>query len=213
MKKILVTAAVALVMGLFGQDLHADSTSSVVVRHSRTNSTVGASLTKGYDSPWSLEGVGALSRTFTFFDADSSNGGLYYGFGASLAGAAGGVAIADTWLATLGWMGNPLALWGRPAVDFDLNLSVSPTLGSRIKERTIQGVGYIGVGLSLGASVPLPFTLPLVGDGALGLSWDPVIPVTRVLDSREVPNIGYMNLALTWTMKLNTETRTLPWNG
>lgn len=212
MKKIVVVVALALLAGIAVPTLPAESLANTI-QHSRTNSTFGASLTKGYDSPWSLEGVGALSRSFTFFDADSPDGGFYYGFGASLGGSAGGVAIVDTWLATLGWMGNPLSLLGRPAFDFDLNLSVSPTLGSRIQNRVIQGAGYVGLGGSLGLSVPFPLTIPLIGDGAVGFTWDPVVPLSRLFDSRDVANTGYMNFALTWTVKQHRETRTLPWQG
>ncbi len=121
--------------------------------------------------------------------------------------------MADPWLAPVGWLGNPLALLGEPAMDFNLNVAASPTWGTRIKDKVVQGGGYLGVGFSLGLSLPFPVTIPFVGHGSIGVAWDPVVPVAMVFDSHEVENRGYMNFALTWTMKWNTETKTLPWKN
>jgi hypothetical protein len=208
MKKAALFPVLALVAaGIFAQ---------TPVQHQRTYTTVGVSYTKGNDSPWDLPwaAAGVLSRSFTFFDAESPKGGWYWGFGAAAGGRAGNVGIADVWAGTLGWMGNPLALSGEPpALDLDLNLSLSPVLGTRtLDAKFLAGSGYLGAGFSLGISVGLP-VLPLVGEGALGLTWDPVVPLARLFGSPEVPNQGYMNLGLTWTMKLNTEIRSLPWKS
>jgi len=188
----------------------------VSVQHQRTYTTVGLSYTKGNDSAWDtpLAAAGVLSRSFTFFDADSPAGGWYWGYGAAFGGRAGNVGIADVWAGTLGWMGNPFSAGGgTPGIDADLNLSLSPVIGTRTLDgKTIAGSGYLGAGFSVGISAGLP-PLPLVGQGALGLTWDPVIPVARVFGSAEVPNEGYMNFGLTFTLKLNTEVRSLPWSA
>lgn len=205
MKRFLAVLALVLVGGAA---LRADEP-----RLSRSYSTYGAVWTSDLESPFQKGSFGGLARSFTFFDASSSQGGWYYGMGASFGGTVGGVLIADTWLGTLGWMGNPLELWGRPAVDFDVNLSASPTLGSRIVGREVKGFAYLGAGFSVGLSTPLPFTLPLVGDGSVGLSWDPVVPIAALWGSQPVAHQGYANFVLTWTTKRFTETRVLPWKG
>lgn len=202
MKKILLAAVLAFCLGTWAR--------AQDVQISRSHTLYGFGWTKG-DGAWSEGSPTMLSRSFTFLDSQSDRGGWYYGWGASVGGSVGEAMIADTWLATWGWMGNPLALFGDPAFDFDVHASVSPTLGSRIVGREFRGAGFLGVGVSLGAALPVSLPIPLVGQGMVGITWDPVIPVARVFGSRPSPDEGYANFAVTWVLKTQTETRALPW--
>ena len=204
MKKILVTAVLSVLLGTWGGILPASAAEAP--KPSRTLIQPGLILTRGDDTGWNELGGGFSLRSFSYLDPASSDG-LYFGFlGGAFTRVAGGIALADTRIVTLGWRGNPLGWFGKPAYGLQFDASLSPTIGARIKGTTILGGAYTGVGLTVGVAIP-------VLDGQdLGVSWEPVFPVTS-WGGDPAPNRGYSDFVLTWTFKMRTETTNLPWNG
>lgn len=197
MKIILVSLFVAA----FGSSLGAEQ-----LERSRTLLQFGTLLTKGDDSSWDQVGVGLTFRNYNFFDPQNPDGWYFGILGSALARSAGGVDLADTRLVTLGWRGNPLAPLGESTWPVQLDVNLSPTIGSRIQGSTILGSGYTGVGLTLG----LGFSLFEGQD--LGLSWEPVFPVTS-WGENWAPNRGYSDFVISWTVKSFTESKSLPWSS
>lgn len=202
MKKF--TIAACLLGGVLGGIL--PLTASEAPKTSRSLVQFGLLTTRGDDTGWGQLGYGFSVRSFTFLDPTSPDG-LYFGFlGGAFTRSAGGMALADTRLVTLGWRGNPLGWLGSPGFGLQADASLSPTLGARIKGSSILGATYTGVGLTLGVGIPL-------FDGHdLGISWEPVFPVTS-WGAEPVPNRGYSDFVVSWTMKMHNEVRSLPWNG
>lgn len=177
------------------------------VQRSRTFVQYSALLTRGDDSGWGSMGWGGAIRSLTYWDSQLTEG-LYYGFlSAALSRSAGGIGLADTRLATLGYRGNPEA-WFIPDSQGPLQFdgSLSPTLGTRIEGDRILGSWYTGIGLTVG----LHFAVS-PGD-EIGLSWEPVVPLAA-WGGAGAPNRGYQDFVVSWTRKTLTETRTLPWQG
>jgi len=203
MKKILVTAVLALLLGSAGPLLTTHAAEAP--KASRSLVQTGLLLTRGDDSGWDQLGGGFSLRSFTYLDPASADG-LYFGFlGGAFTRAAGGIALADTRLVTLGWRGNPLGWFGKPTYGLQLDASLSPTLGARIRGATILGGAYTGVGLTLGLGFP-------VFEGQdLGVSWEPVFPVTS-WGGEPAPNRGYSDFVVSWTFKMRSETTSLPWD-
>ena len=119
---------------------------------------------------------------------------------------AGGIDLPDERIITLGWRGNPQALFGGKAYPFDLDCNISPTIGSRSSGSTVIGSTYTGVGISLGISVPL------FEGNALDVSWEPVFPVTT-WGAPRTSNLGYSDFVISWTMKQRQSTRNLAWQN
>lgn len=175
------------------------SDGTTAVQETRTFRQLGVSLTRGNDTGWNSLGYGYTFRTLNFFDAGSV-GGWYWGAGLSIGHLGGGpVSIGDQQLVTLGWMGRVGFL--------DIDLGLGPTLGTRIQGSTILGALYTGAGFTVGLHVPF------AGNQDLGISWEPVIPLTS-WGGPPAPNQGYMDFVVAWTSKFRTETKTsiLPWS-
>jgi hypothetical protein len=174
---------------------------------SRTLFQFGTLLTKGDDTGWDQMGVGFTFHNYCFFDPASPDGWYYGIMGSALSRSAGGIVLADTRLVTLGWRGNPLAWFGKPAFGLQFDAGLAPTIGSRIQGSTILGSTYTGVGVTLG----LGFTI-LEGQD-LGISWEPVFPITSWEGNSQAPNRGYSDFVVSWTVKSFVEFRSLPWSS
>ena len=173
---------------------------------SRTLFQFGTLLTKGDDSSWDQVEVGFTFRNYTFLDPESPDGWYYGILGSALARSAGGIDLADTRLVTLGWRGNPLAGLKKTAWALQFDASLSPTIGSRIQGSSVLGSLYTGVGVTLGLG------FPLFQDQDLGISWEPVFPITS-WGEKQAPNRGYSDFVVSWTIKSFTESRSLPWES
>jgi len=202
MKMNIALAALMLFGGVLGAQATEGSSKPTT---SRTLVQFGGILTRGDDTGWGDLGYGLTFRSFTYLDPSSPDG-WYFGFlSGALSHSAGGVALADTRLVTLGWRGNPLSGGGKARLDLQFDASLSPTLGARIAGTKVLGSAYTGVGLTLGIGIPV-----LEGQD-LGLSWEPVFPITS-WGGEPAPNRGYSDFVVSWTMKIRAETRPLAWD-
>lgn len=191
----------AFFLAILGASLGAEG-----LERSRTLLQFGTLLTKGDDSSWDQMGFGVTFRNYNFFDPGNPDGWYFGILGSALTRSAGGVELADTRLVTLGWRGNPLVALGDSTWPVQLDVNLSPTIGSRIQGASILGSGYTGVGVTLGLG------FPLIEGQDLGLSWEPVFPVTS-WGEKKAPNRGYSDFVLSWTIKSFTESKSLPWSS
>jgi len=197
MKSIIAFLSIALL----GSSLVAEE-----LQPSRTLFQFGTLLTKGDDSQWDQMGAGFTFRNLFFVDPTSPDGWYYGILGSALSRSAGGIVLADTRLVTVGWRGNPLAWLGKPPLDLQADAGLSPTIGSRIQGSTILGSAYTGIGVTLGLGITI-----LEGQD-LGLSWEPVFPITS-WGEKQAPNRGYSDFVFSWTIKSFAESKSLPWSS
>jgi hypothetical protein len=169
------------------------------VEYKRSFFAVGAAFTIGDSVQTDNLGYGFSANGFQYFDPSRSFG-FYYGFSASfIVHNVGGVQIADTKFAVIGWRGEMIVPW------LGLDVSLSPVAGARITGNLIHGSAYVGICPAVG----LYFRCTPAID--VGLSYQPVVNLFNFGGAEEVRNKTYHDLVLSVSFRSFTEVKKLDW--
>jgi hypothetical protein len=169
------------------------------IEYKRGFFALGAALTIGDSMRTDNLGYGFSANGFQYFDP-SLRFGFYYGFFASFfIHNAGGVQIADTRPAVLGWKGELIAPW------LGLDASLSPVVGARITGHLIHGSAYVGICPAIGFYVRCA---PAVD---VGLSYQPVVNLFNFGGSDEIRNKAYHDIVLSVSFTNLSEVKKIGW--
>jgi hypothetical protein len=189
------TFVICIVLGLSAFLLEAEEPA---IQYSRSFFELGASFTIGDTLATDNTGGGICYKWNHYFDS-SNPSGCYYGF---LSGyyfhGAGGVDLADTKYVTFGYRGLVTPWLG-------LDVSLSPVLGARIYENTLDGCAYLGVGPTMGFFVPVNDSIDL------SLSYEPVFNLYTFDGKTEVRNKSYNDIVFLIVFKSYTQEKKLKW--
>lgn len=150
---------------------------------SRSIFELGTSFTIGDDSAGNNVGYGVCYKTCRYLHPSESSStyvGILSGY---FLHSAGGVDIADTKPLTFGWRGLVVPWLG-------LDVSLSPAIGARIYENTLDGTAYFGVCPAVGLFVPLSSAVDLA------LSYEPVFNVYTFEGNPGARNKSYSDIVL-----------------
>jgi len=183
----------SLVFGLTAFLLVAEEPSTI---YSRSLFELGTSVTVG-DS-WAADNTGSgICYKFAQYLNPSSPSSFYYGF---LSGyfyhIAGGIDLADTKYVTFGWRGL-IAPW------LGVDASISPVLGARIYENTVQGSAYMGVCPTIGFYVPVSSRVDFA------LSYEPVFNLYTFEGSTNAKNKTYNDIVFLVEFKSFSEVKNM----
>jgi len=160
--------------------------------YSRSLFELGTSFTVGDSGTSDNVGYGICYK-FVSYLHPSQPSSTYIGF---LSGyflhAAGGVDIADTKPVTLGWRGL-IAPW----LGFDG--SISPAIGARIYENTLDGSAYFGVCPAIGFFVPISPSVDIA------LSYEPVFNLYTFDGDPSARNKSYSDIVFLIEFKSYSE--------
>jgi hypothetical protein len=169
------------------------------IEYKRTFFAVGAAFTIGDNVQNDNLGYGLSANGFQYFDP-SRPIGFYYGYSASfIVHSVGGVQIADTKFAVIGWRGEMVAPW------LGLDVSLSPVAGARITGNLIHGSAYVGICPALGLYVRCTPAIDV------GLSYQPVVNLFNFGGAEEVRNKTYHDIVLSVSFRSFTEVKKLDW--
>ena len=149
--------------------------------YSRSLFELGSSVTVGDNLSADNMGSGICYK-FAQYLNPSSPSSFYYGF---LSGyfyhIAGGIDLVDTKYVTFGWRGL-IAPW------LGVDASISPVLGARIYENTVEGSAYMGVCPTIGFYVPVSSRIDLA------LSYEPVFNLYTFDGNTSTKNKTYSDI-------------------
>jgi len=111
----------------------------------------------------------------------------------------GGVQIADTKFAVVGWRGEMVAPW------LGLDVSLSPVAGARITGSLIHGSAYVGICPAVGLYVRCTPAIDV------GLSYQPVVNLFNFGGAEEARNKTYHDIVLSISFRSFTEVKKLDW--
>lgn len=190
------TGGVILLLVVLGGMLDAGEPT---VEYKRGFYAVGAAFTVGDGAQTDNLGYGISANGFQYLDP-SRPSGFYYGFSASfMIHTVGGVQIADTKFAVIGWRGETILPW------LGLDASLSPVAGARITGNLIHGSAYVGIGPAVGLYVRCAPAIDV------GLSYQPVVNLFNFGGAENARNKTYHDLVLSISFRSFTEVKNLDW--
>jgi hypothetical protein len=169
------------------------------VEYKRSFFSLGAAFSIGDAVQPDNLGYGFSANAFQYLDPSRSSG-FYYGFFASfVVHSVGGVQIADTRLALLGWKAELISPW------LGIDMSLSPVMGARTTGTLVQGSAYVGICPAVG------FYVRFTPAFELGLSYQPVVHVFNFGGADGIRNKAYHDIVLSMSFTSLVEVKNVEW--